>query len=470
MSPSPLSPPFLRIAIVGGGLTGALLCLRLLRSRDGPFDIHLYEKTPARLCRGVAYSSSLPYQLLNVPAGQMSLFPEAPDDFLAWLRENGESPAAEAYVARHRFGDYVSARFEQAVRDNRRHRLSRIDAEVVDVVPTPEGLLIHTARGVPHAVAQAYLCTGNFPPADPPGLDPLLRQSGRYVAAPWDGRYLDRVANDATVLIIGTGLSMVDQALSLQRRPGFAGNVIALSRRGLLPLPHSTSAGHYVPAPFPMDDVSAKALYRWFAWEADKARQAGSDFQAVVEALRPRIPAIWNAFSAKERRRFLRHLRPLWEIHRHRIPDASATGIAALLTQERLRVIAGRVSALIPADAARIRLDYLPRAGTTRQSLVVDWVINCTGPQADHRQLGSPLYRALQERGLLTADASGLGFATTLAGQALRADGHSEPRLTLVGPPTKASLWESTALQEIRQQVQILIERLERDEARERRA
>ena len=42
------------------------------------------------------------------------------------------------------------------------------------------------------------------------------------------------------MVIIGTGLSMVDQALSLLNK-GHRGPILAYSRRGLLPLPHAAS-------------------------------------------------------------------------------------------------------------------------------------------------------------------------------------------------------------------------------------
>jgi uncharacterized NAD(P)/FAD-binding protein YdhS len=454
-----MSEGVIRIAIVGGGLTGALLCMQLLRSRSGPFSIHLYEKAPQRFCRGVAYSSTLPYQLLNVPAGKMSLFGDQPDDFLAWLATYGELHAASSYVVRHRFGDYVSARFDQSVMENRHHRFTRIVDEVLDITPASDGLRVEAAQTGARGFDRIYLCTGNFPPADPPGLDSRLRAAGRYIAAPWDGSYLERVGSDDTVLVIGTGLSMIDQLMSLQEHPGFNGNVIALSRRGLLPLAHGETAPYTLEQNVP-DTTSVKRLYAWLRTEVRNAERMDSGFQAVIDALRPKIPEIWNGLSENERKRFMRHLRPFWEIHRHRIPGPTATRLQELLSAGKLRVIAGRVSAVTQMEFASIQVDYQPRTRRTQQQLTVDWVINCTGPQADYRQLRSPLYRSLLERGLLHADASGLGITTTLSGQALRNDGRIEPRLTLVGPPAKASLWESTALQEIRQQVQRIVEEL----------
>lgn len=451
-----------RIAIVGGSLTGALLCMRLLRSSHGPFSIALYEKQPQRFCRGVAYSSSLPYQLLNVPAGKMSLFLEAPDDFVHWLEVRGGRHKPEDFVPRRLFGDYLCERFAQALAAATPHEFIRIDSEVVDLVPVDEGLRIEAANAQARMVDRVYLCTGNFPPGELPGMDLSVRESGRYIASPWDGSYLRHVGKEDTVLVVGTGLSMIDQVMSLQERPDFAGQVIAMSRRGLLPLPHGSLEPYRLSTSLP-SSPTARGLAQWLQNEIHRAEQSGSCFRAVIEALRPQIPILWSALPLRERKRFMRHLRPFWEIHRHRIPQPTAERLQHLIAADKLRVLAGRISGLTLTTPDTLRIDYVPRGQTQPQQLSVNWVINCTGPQTDQRQLPSPLYHALCARALVQRDASGLGVLTTLQGEAIRSDGEVERRLVLVGPPAKATLWESTALQEIRHQVHLLVNGLEQE-------
>src|ERR1700722_16783300 len=94
------------LAIVGGGLSGALVATHLLRRAPAGSRILLLERRRP-VGRGVAYGTDCPDHLLNVPAGSMSLFPDDPDHFLRWARARGagpDSPAAADFVPRPLFG------------------------------------------------------------------------------------------------------------------------------------------------------------------------------------------------------------------------------------------------------------------------------------------------------------------------------------------------------------------------------
>ncbi|MBV5336011.1 FAD/NAD(P)-binding protein, partial [bacterium] len=110
----------------------------------------------------------------------------------------------------------------------------QISGEAVGLTPIPGGvrLLLDGLRHVD--VQRVALCTGHMPPSPPAAVGVDVMASGRYVADPWEAGALDHIDRNARVLILGSGLTMVDVALSLVDN-GRCGDILALSRRGLLP-------------------------------------------------------------------------------------------------------------------------------------------------------------------------------------------------------------------------------------------
>jgi uncharacterized NAD(P)/FAD-binding protein YdhS len=74
------------VVIVGGGFSGAMLAVQLLR-RAPELSVAVIDKgsVPGR---GLAYSTEFDCHLLNVPASNMSALPEELDHFLCWARAN----------------------------------------------------------------------------------------------------------------------------------------------------------------------------------------------------------------------------------------------------------------------------------------------------------------------------------------------------------------------------------------------
>ena len=102
----------IRIAIVGGGATGALAAIHLVRRFDASrADIVLIEPSPA-IGRGLAYSTRDPGHLLNVRVANMSAFADEPDHLFDWLRERGadsgvDCPTQFCFIPRSTYGDYI---------------------------------------------------------------------------------------------------------------------------------------------------------------------------------------------------------------------------------------------------------------------------------------------------------------------------------------------------------------------------
>ena len=150
-----------------------------------------------------------------------------------------------------------------------------------------------------------------------------------------------------------------------------------------------------------------------------------------------------------ERRRFLRHVKSYWEIHRHRCAPEVTQRIAGLRETGRLAILAGRIVEIV-AEGGRFAVRYGPRGTTGIRGLTVDAVIDATPPCSDVRRIDDSLIRTLLDAGLIRADALRLGIETDEVGRVLDAGGRPVERLYYVGPWLRARDWEATAVAELR--------------------
>ena len=433
------------VAIVGGGFSGTLLAVNLLR-HDGP-RATLIERR-AHTARGVAYSAAHPDHLLNVRAENMSALPDDPDHFVRWLEDH--RPGVGGFVPRLVYGDYL----DELLAETMRHapgRLEVVQAEAVDVAVERDGVRLALAGGAGLTADSVVLAPGNLPPITPGEIDPATLPPGSYVTDPWHGDILSGLGPDDTVLVLGTGLTMVDVALLLHAR-GFEGRILALSRHGLVPRAHRRG----VPAtkrserPHPTASALLSAL---------RERAAQVDWRAAVDELRPYTQGLWRAMDVAERQRFLRHVRPWWDVHRHRLAPSVAKTIEAMRASGRLTILAGKVTDAA-AEGDHVRLTYRPRHADAQETLRVRRIVNGTGPQGDLTTTREPLLVALRDRGLLRADPLRIGIDVDQESRAVAADGASSDRLTVIGPMTRGSFWEIVAVPDIRRQAWSVARRL----------
>lgn len=449
-----------RIAIVGAGFTGSILATHLLRNAEVPTAITLFERSDA-IGTGLAYSTANSTHLLNVRAANMSAFPDDPHHFLRWLwaHDEGETvpPSGHGFVSRGRYGAYIQDVLAEARAAAPAHVSLRIvRSEVADLAKHDDGLHLRTTNGVQVTVDTAALCVGHFPPTLPRAATAAVMASGRFIADPWDGAAVAAIDRDAPVLILGTGLTMVDTVLSLLDQ-GHRGPVTALSRRGLLPLVHRETRPF---KSFLCPDVMPRTVLDvLIALKADirRARAEGLDWRSAFDALRPYHHRIWQFLPPEERRRFLRHARPYWDVHRHRLAPEVAARIEAAREAGLLTVRAGRLDSLtLSGDRlaspilAPIRATIRNRGGATAGTLDVGAVINACGPECDYERIRHPLVRTLLDRGLARPDPLRLGLDVTETGAVIDASGTPSDRLFAVGPVAKAPFWEMTAVPELR--------------------
>jgi uncharacterized NAD(P)/FAD-binding protein YdhS len=435
------------VAIVGGGFSGSLQAINLHR-HGGPKATLIEQRRQAG--EGLAYGSAHPSHVLNVRASNMSALPDEPDHFVRWLEARGVSDAGHAFVPRITYGAYLRELLQGAMQQAN-GGVEIVHGQVLDIVENGATSL-RLADGRSVDADAAVLAVGNLPPHLPNALGADRLSPERYKGDPWAADTAEGLNASDTVLVIGTGLTMVDVALLLESK-GFGGRIVALSRRGLIPHAHGGTTAAW-------DRINERPqgpATRIVRQVRQRAEQVG--WHAAVDELRPFTQDIWRAASGAERERFLRHLRPWWDIHRHRIAPEVAARIRAMCDRGQLLIAAGKPLAFIEQTNG-IEMSWRPRGSAETQSLHVDRIINCTGPQGDVLRTPDPLLRRLVDRGEIRPDAAHLGIDVDTQARVVRADGTSNERLFALGPMTRGAFWEIVAVPDIRRQTWSLARRL----------
>jgi uncharacterized NAD(P)/FAD-binding protein YdhS len=293
----------------------------------------------------------------------------------------------------------------------------------------------------------AILATGSSAPAGWPGLSPELASSGRFFNIAWMEGAFEMSDRHAPVLLLGSGLTAVDALLAL-RHQKHQGKVYMVSRRGLLPQRHVLPVlACYRHIPY----AGLRGVVRYMRWIA--ALPAG--WRVAVDSIRLKTNRHWQAWSFAEQRRFLRHVRPFWDTHRHRMAPQIGTMVEESLRNGSLEVLAGRTRGLrLVQDGVEVSIAMRGCPGTV--TVKVGRVINCTGPDTDLSRSTNPLLRNLLEQGWLQPDPHRLGALVDDQGALLPACGGSRPPLYALGPLRLGSLLESIAIPEIRVQARNL--------------
>ena len=326
-----------------------------------------------------------------------------------------------------------------------------VEALRTDPVP-----ILYLADGRRLDADLVVLAVGNHPP--PPILPGDAAHSPCYCGDPWSPDVTAGTAPDAPVLIVGTGLTMVDTVLTLLDH-GHHGPIVALSRRGLVPQRHVPAATAKLP-PLPAYPKGMLALLRCLRADAAVCIAAGGAWQDALDRFRPFIQSSWMDATVQDRRRFLRHLRPWWDIHRHRIAGPVADRIDAARANGQLRILAGRIRTATDTPAG-LAIHYQPRGGGPQRRLDVARVVNCTGPAINYQRITDPLVEHLLAQGLASPDPLDLGLAVTADGALLRADGTTGPIYAL-GSVTRGRFWDVTSVPDIRVQCDALAAHLAR--------
>ncbi|MFJ3263364.1 FAD/NAD(P)-binding protein [Pseudomonas sp. NPDC086581] len=438
------------IAIIGSGFCGTALAIQLLRNARGPLRLSLINRS-GRLARGLAYGTRSASHILNVPAERMSLFPDRPSDFLEFARKQMPEAKPSDFLPRRFYGDYLQDRLGHAIAEAAPGvRFSSHCQQVLELSDQGDHLRLLLDDGQPLDSAKVVIATGNFAPATPGPLK-VLEDDPRYLRDPWTPGALESIPADAEILLLGAGLTMYDMALALQDQ-GHRGPLQALSRRALLPQAHRDNASHpqlpELPEAF-LREMGLNQRLRSLRVLIRQAAADGHDWRDVIAALRPVTSQLWQVLDDRERSRFLRHLQPYWDVHRHRAAPPVAQRINDLRDSGQLSVRAGRVLAASAAQGG-IELEIRQRGADQSQRQRFDYLINCTGPCTNLRTVNEPMLNGLLEHGVIRQDKQGLGLDTDSGFRLLDAEGTANPNLYLLSPMLRASHWEATAVPELR--------------------
>jgi uncharacterized NAD(P)/FAD-binding protein YdhS len=430
------------VAVIGAGFSGVLTALRLLNAPDGPC-VRLVERRP-QFGQGAAYSTTSAQHLLNVRAANMSALPEAPSHFMDWLAGTGAACESQTFVTRAGYGDYLQAMLRSAAETARAAGRLMLEADEVVALQRRDGRWrLELAMGRGFEADAVVLALGNLPPHAPQPFDAAARGSPAWAGDPW-ALDLDKAPETGCAVLLGSGLTMVDVALTLaEARPGL--KLLALSRRGLLPRRH-LGAG---PPPRAMDLPTGSVVEVMRTMRGAAGQEM--DWRAVVDGARPHVQAIWRGWDQAERERFLRHARPWWDIHRHRLAPKVAERIDHLTASGTLRIAAGRIRRAEP-DHDHLAVDWTARGEAAPRRVRAALVVNCTGPGGDLAGSGDRLVADLSAQGLVRPDACRLGVDVDAQARPLGADGRADPSLFAVGPITRGGFWEVTAVPDIRLQ------------------
>jgi uncharacterized NAD(P)/FAD-binding protein YdhS len=434
--------------VVGGGAAATFLLHRMAADGGSARPVVIVDPAP-RLGPGVAYSTPDPVHLMNVCRIRLSVDGDGGEDLVGWLGERGVRADADTYLRRAMYGDYladVAGRCAELVGvDHRRSRAAGLER-------TERGWTVALGDGSVVEAGDVVLATGfpgrPVPPCEvPPG-------DQRVIADPWTPGAFDRPGIEQ-VVIVGTGLTMVDVALSLvERHPDV--QIVATSRRGLVPRTSRPGLPATIdPELLPSPGIGGRDLVR----HVIRLGRTHEDWQAVVDNVRPRANDIWRELAYGDQARILRRWFPWWNVHRHRTAPAVGERLAALLASGQLRIVRSRVAAAADAGTGDGRL-AVRFADPSVADQPADLLVNAAGPSDDLSVSGDPVVQQLLAAGDVVIGPHRLGLAVDRAGRAQGRGLGPTPGLWLVGALRRGTEWETTAVPEIRIQAGVIAERL----------
>ena len=457
MGSSSVSDPKVDILIIGGGFSGTMLAVHLLRHTGLYIGVVDRGTLPGR---GLAYSSPHPFHLLNVPAGEMSAWPDAPDNFLSWARTHFDaSLQARSFPPRSIYGAYVGSLLQATLDEFGRERFQWIRDEARSLHRRKSRLAVQTDLGAELLANVVVLATGNFPPANPrlPGLE---TSASLYFQFAWAKNVLEDLPTTGSVLILGSGLTSVDLIMALKSK-GFRGVIHVLSHKGLFPRPRRQQRPDEPWFLF-CDETSprtVRGLLRLIRNQIRVAAAQGINWRAVIDSLRPVTQEIWRSLPIEEQRRFVRHARAYWDVHRHRVAPEIADLLDDMRSDGLVQVHTGTVTQYSEIDH-RVEVQYWGTRTRNEKTLRVDRVINCSGSETDCRRIDESFITSLFVQGFARPDPLFLGIDVNEHGALIDYKGIPSHRLYAIGPVRKGCFWETTAVPEIRVQAAALAEHL----------
>ena len=444
-----------RVVVVGGGASGVLLAARLLDASVAK-AVHVSVVEPSgRLAAGVAYGTDDPEHLLNVRASGMSADPSRPSDLVEWMDARGLG-GPDTFLPRREFREYLVQHLELAAASAQAGSLEVLQDQVVALEPSSGQTVVRLGSGKDLTADFVVLAIGNPAPGIPEPLRSLAGTTG-WVPDPWAPGALHGLQGKQRIALVGTGLTMADVALTLSRQSSVSKQLklVALSRNGLLPKRHLVTQPHRPMQVIDLaedakDVLSLQAKIRARTQDQVGAEYPDENWREVIDAIRPFANALWRRFDDAQQRIFLSHVLRDWDVHRHRMSPPTAGRLAGLISSGVMTTHVGQV--LQATTSPEGRIDLAVEMNGSPQQLCVDAVVNCTGPGRSWLPPANPVVTDLMSRGLAQPDPHGLGLMTTAQGCLLAQEGLAVEQIFVMGPPRRGTLFETTAIPELRSQ------------------
>jgi uncharacterized NAD(P)/FAD-binding protein YdhS len=433
-----------RIAIVGGGFTGAAIAYHLAQARTAA-EIVVFEPRP-RLGAGLAYGGADRTHRINVPASRMSMAPRDETHFTRWLQTSGlfetdaEAWAGGAFFARRQdFGRYVDEVLQPFVASG---AIVRVRQVVDDVGRLGNSWRLRARSGESFAADVVIIATTHPAPSPPRELLPLAGDARLIGDGIADGA-LANISADNRVLIVGAGLTAADLVASLDAR-GHRAKITLTSRRGLRSKGHPRdpfpAEGDFVTQPA----SGAAELLARIRRAIKVAEAAGRSWHPVLDAVRTQGGDIWAALPPEARRRVVRHLRPFWDVHRFRAAPQIEAVLDRKFADASLELVRGRLNEVVSRPDG-LYVDWRNGRGQI-SGRSFDRIIVATGPAHGGVLDAQGYLRSLAQQGFVALDATGLGLQASRQGRAVGTSGVAEPTLFVAGPLARGTFGELMGL------------------------
>ncbi|MFW0759492.1 FAD/NAD(P)-binding protein [Pseudomonas sp. H11T01] len=452
------------LVIIGAGFSGTVAAVEFLRCAPAGARLIIINRSGS-IARGLAYGTSSSQHLLNVPAGNMTALVDEPDSFLRYCQSSLPETTESSFISRKSYGDYLASLLDSAeLNAKKKTNVERITSEVKSLTPQENGALVELCSGKKIFTDQVILAFGHFPPRTPPLLQQVIN-TPIYMADPWSGPVSTLENSNSPILLIGGGLTALDVISSL-RQTAHTGQIYMLSRRGLLPLAHRTTKNGSLPAASFREKLlkaepTALNYFRLIKAQVKSSAKSGANWRDVIAAVRPITSDLWIKLPESERRRFLRHAQPYWDVHRHRVAPETHKHFKDEFDKKKITAIAGRIKSVdVCRDSALVTIQL--RNTHTIKQIKIDRIINCTGPSSNPEHIKEPLIQQLINDGLISVDNQGLGLIVDNNLAVKSKDGSPSEWLSYVGPMLKASFWEATAVPELRLYASALAKKVSR--------
>lgn len=421
-----------------------MLMAAQLLGQSSDTTVQIFEST-GKIGAGIAYSTQNPNHLLNVRAGNMSAFPNKPEDFLDWLRTNSRDVGeqgwqAQSFAPRGLYRHYLNALLAPYL-DMNPPRVFIEAMQAVDIALIEGKPQVTSMSGEKFSAEALIIATGN---------ETAIAASGEHVAEYWSSNGYFGIPADKPVAIFGTGLSMIDSVISLLDK-GHRAEIHAISRRGLLPARHISAQ----PLSIAEKDLPIANGLPALARHIRALVGSSGDWRSIIDGLHPHMQHIWANLLPAEKQSFLQHLRPWWDVHRHRMAPATADRIEGARASGQLRITAAHLVAVHNKDR-QVMVRYRKRRERTVEEIDVATIIDCRGGNPRFSTTRNPALISLMENGLARPDVTDLGLDISSDLQILDARGKTAGSLFALGPVTKGAFWEVTAIPDIRVQAQRL--------------